>query len=137
MADQIIQVIEALCEKFGIVIDWSAKSLVPVITELANRYANYVLFTNIAYIAIYIVFVIMGIKFSKWASGKAKEHGGFGEWAYNDEFTSIMFTVFLIMYIIVMVVYSLVMMGCIIPETIQAITIPEILFANKVMSYLG
>ena len=137
MADQIIQVIEALCEKFGIVIDWSAKSLVPVITELANRYANYVLFTNIAYIAIYIVLVIVGIKFSKWASGKAKEHGGFSEWAYNDEFTSIMFTVFLIMYIIVMVVYSLVMTVCIIPETIQAITIPEILFAYKVMSYLG
>lgn len=137
MADQIIRVIETLCEKFGIVIDWSAESLVPVITELANRYANYVLFTNIAYIAIYIVLVLVGIKFSKWASGKAKEHGGFDEWAYKDEFTSIMFTIFLIAYIVIMVAYSLVMIFGIIPETIQAITIPEILFANEVMSYLG
>lgn len=50
-SDQIIQVLDALCEKFGIVINWTGENVVPYLQELMEKMVNYELWTSIAWIA--------------------------------------------------------------------------------------
>lgn len=135
MAEEIIQVIDALCSKFGIAIDWSAENVIPYITELSSRYANYVIVSNAIYLVIYAIFIFAGVKSVKWIIKTT--NGDFDDWSIEHEVEAIVFIVFAIIYAIIMFSYSLILIFCIIPEIIQAVTMPEIVFFNKVMSYLN
>lgn len=54
-SEQIIQVIDALCEKFGIAIDWTSKNIVPYVETLCKKLVTYEICTSI----ICIVFMIL------------------------------------------------------------------------------
>lgn len=49
VSDQIIAVINDLCEKFGIVIDWSAETILPYVEALCKRFIQYEIYTSIAW----------------------------------------------------------------------------------------
>lgn len=55
VSKQIIEVLDNLCQKFGLVIDWSAENIVPYLTELCGKFINYEIYTSIAWIAIMVV----------------------------------------------------------------------------------
>lgn len=129
MADQIIQVIDALCEKFGIVIDWSAESLTPAVYELVDKYAIYVLASSMVYIAIYIVMVALGVKAFKLVKSNP-------EFASDSVEASVSFALVVAIYTVSMIVFSMALMFDLIPNLIQAITFPELLLINEVMSYI-
>lgn len=52
ISDQIIAVMNDLCQKFGIAIDWSQENIIPYLTELAKKYISYEIATSIAWVAI-------------------------------------------------------------------------------------
>lgn len=54
---QFIEVLDALCEKFGIVIDWTSQNVMPYLTDLATRFISYEIWTSAAWI------VILGVAF--------------------------------------------------------------------------
>lgn len=64
ISEQIINVLDALCEKFGIVVDWSAENVLPYVKELTEKAVNYELFTSIVWLIIGIIFVLSYIKLS-------------------------------------------------------------------------
>ena len=74
---QIIEVINDLCTKFGIAIDWSAENVLPVVQSLAEKYIRWEIATSIAWIA--ILFVLAFILAVLWLC--AKEW-----WSSNAEF---------------------------------------------------
>lgn len=47
MDNEIISVIDTLCEKFGIAIDWSTENVFPAVQELISRYSKYLFINNI------------------------------------------------------------------------------------------
>lgn len=47
VSSQIIEVFNEICNKFGIVIDWSADNILPYLTELVNRIAAFEYIKNI------------------------------------------------------------------------------------------
>ena len=55
--DQFIQILDVLCAKFGIVVDWTSQNVMPYLTDLATRLVNYEIWTSIAWI------VLLGIPF--------------------------------------------------------------------------
>lgn len=61
VVDQIIQVIEYLCQKFGIAIDWSQETLLPIAEHLASRIVNWCVAMDIFWISLCGVLVIAGI----------------------------------------------------------------------------
>ena len=66
MGDEIIKVLDALCEKFGIVIDWTSANVFPYLEELCGKFIKWEIGTSIAWIAIGIIVIILtgiGIKF--------------------------------------------------------------------------
>lgn len=59
-SSQFIEVLDALCDKIGIAIDWTSQNVVPYVTDLATRIITYEIWTSAAWIAIAaIVFLII------------------------------------------------------------------------------
>ena len=59
-SSQFIEVLDALCDKIGIAIDWTSQNVVPYVTDLATRIITYEISTSVAWIVIAaIVFLIV------------------------------------------------------------------------------
>ena len=59
-SSQFIEVLDALCNKIGIAIDWTSQNVVPYVTDLAARIITYEILTSAAWIIIAaIVFLII------------------------------------------------------------------------------
>lgn len=61
VADQVIQVIEYLGQKFGIAIDWSAENVLPIAQTLMEKMARWCVVQNVFYVALSLVGLILGI----------------------------------------------------------------------------
>ena len=62
---QFIEVLDALCAKFGIIIDWTSQNVMPYLTDLATRLVNYEIWTSVAWIVILGVLFIVTWKLTK------------------------------------------------------------------------
>ena len=62
MSDGIIKVLNELCDKFGIAIDWTSDNVVPYLQDLMVRYSKYVCYTSIMWLVIgLIIMVVFGV----------------------------------------------------------------------------
>nr|DAU03015.1 MAG TPA: hypothetical protein [Caudoviricetes sp.] len=71
VSDQIIKVLDNLCEKFGLAIDWSSKNVQPYLKELMAKCVNYTFAIDVMSLCIAILLVIVGIIMLN--SGKRKK----------------------------------------------------------------
>lgn len=55
MGNEIINVVNALADKLGFAIDWTAENMLPVVQELIRRYAAYLLVDNLYGVIISVV----------------------------------------------------------------------------------
>lgn len=61
VSDQIIQVLDALCEKFGIMVDWTSENVIPYITTLCTKLVSWEIWTSVAWMGIMIFLTIASI----------------------------------------------------------------------------
>lgn len=66
VSNQIIEVLNALCEKFGIVIDWTSQNVMPYMQELMKKAVNYELWTSIGWLLIWVSFIFVFFKLIYW-----------------------------------------------------------------------
>ena len=59
VSNQIIAVLDAICEKFGIVIDWTASNIMPYLQDLCKRIVSYEIATSVAWIVLQVVIVVL------------------------------------------------------------------------------
>lgn len=64
-SEQIIQVVDMLCEKFGIAIDWTSENVIPYIETLCGKLVSYEIGTSIAWMVIWLVVSICSIVAAK------------------------------------------------------------------------
>ena len=64
-SSQFIEVLDALCEKFGITIDWTSQNVVPYLTDLAARIITYEIWTSAAWIVIVAIVFLIALKMTK------------------------------------------------------------------------
>ena len=60
VSSQIIEVLNDLCMKFGIAIDWSAKNVGPYAQELAAKFISWEIATSWMWIVVGVVITIVG-----------------------------------------------------------------------------
>lgn len=72
VSSQIIDVINELCSKFGIAIDWSQKNVQPYLESLVAKAVNYELYTSIMWIVIGAILFGIGLFYLSKAN-KCKE----------------------------------------------------------------
>ncbi len=76
MSEEIIKVLDALAEKFGLVIDWTSSNVIPYIEQLCGKYVNYEIATSIVWLLFGIGCMIFGkvlFKKMKYYYGKSNE----------------------------------------------------------------
>ena len=64
-SSQSIEVLDALCAKFGIVIDWTSQNVMPYLTDLAARIITYEIWTSAACITIAAIVFLIAWKMTK------------------------------------------------------------------------
>lgn len=58
---QIIEVLDDLCRKFGLAIDWSQENILPYLQELAGKYISWEIATSWLWIALAILLVVSAV----------------------------------------------------------------------------
>lgn len=67
-SEQFITIMDAVCDKFGIVIDWTAQNVVPYMTELGGRVVKYEIATSIVWLLVGC-FMLIGL-YALYKKGK-------------------------------------------------------------------
>lgn len=121
MADEIIKVINELCNKFGIVIDWSAENVLPYAELMLQKFTNMMISQDIFYIVISIIgCVVFGIFiYNKSKILKDKED--------IDDAECFIMSVFVVCFVV-----CIICMLIHIHNIIQVLTFPEIVFWNYI-----
>lgn len=61
ISSQIIEVLNDICKKFGIVIDWSQENILPYLQELAGKYISWEIATSVAWLIGAAIIIVVGI----------------------------------------------------------------------------
>ena len=83
VSDEIIKVLDALAEKFGMVIDWTSQNVIPYLEQLCGKYVNYEIVTSVIWLIFGIICVFVGkwgIKKTKQCYNKYKEISRMNDW---------------------------------------------------------
>ena len=71
MSNEVIKVLDHICDKFGIAIDWSSSNIIPYLQDLMIRITKYVTYTSIFWLVISIltitISIYLSIKLIKWS----------------------------------------------------------------------
>lgn len=68
MSEEVIKILDALAEKFGLAIDWTSANVLPYLQQLCSKYVTYEIATSVVWILIGICLLFVG----KYAIGKTK-----------------------------------------------------------------
>ena len=115
VSNQIIAVLDAICEKFGIVIDWTASNIMPYLQDLCKRIVTYEIATSVAWIVLQVVIVFLAFYV------RNKKVKPFAE-ADDDDYSLIVATI----ACVVIAATALVVICVQVADIIKALTIPEI-----------
>lgn len=115
VSNQIIAVLDAICEKFGIVVDWTASNVMPYLQDLCKRIVTYEIATSAAWIILQVVIVVLAFYIrNKKVKPLSEEEG-------DDCFLAIAAVACGVVAAIALVVI------CVqVADIIKALTIPEI-----------
>lgn len=65
MSNEIINVLNAICDKVGLTIDWTSKNIMPYLEQLINRYVTYEIINAILIIVFNLIFMVATILIGK------------------------------------------------------------------------
>lgn len=65
VSDEIIKVLEYLCTKIGLTIDWTSSNVLPYVEQLCGKFVKWEIGTSITWIGIAIITTIIALIFSK------------------------------------------------------------------------
>ena len=74
VSEQVIKVLDAVCDKFGIAIDWTSNNIIPYIQQLGNKIIIYDICNNIIWLVVGCVMpLIVAIFIKKFLNRKKLE----------------------------------------------------------------
>ena len=114
LSDEIIKLLEYLCEKIGITIDWTSDNVFPYLQQLCEHFIKWEVGTSIGWIVMAIVAVIAGLVFVKFAD--------------MDGFELVIFWL--------IVVAAIVVIGVQVFDIIECYTFPEKVIHDYILSYM-
>lgn len=128
MSEEIIKILDALAEKFGLAIDWTSANVIPYLQQLCNKYVTYEIVTSVIWMLISIGLLFIGkyaIQKAKYCWRKSKE-----DWHSDYDFGAVLFGVLagcLIVTGIIMIIFQIF-------DIATCITFPEKMILNELKS---
>ena len=120
VSEQIINVLNVLCEKFGIAIDWTAANVLPYVQNLCERVITYSIASDIVTIIFIIIGFIISLFVFKFCLKKYKNANYYDEdpWIFGSILSGLIFGGLCLTCLIAIPIITM--------EIIQACTIPEL-----------
>lgn len=130
VSDEIIKVINELCQKLGIAVDWSTENLLPQIQMIINKYTVYSIARNAMWGLFCAVVAVISFKagLRMFNAIKTEQHWVIDK--YGD--LTIISIAYMIFISICFVVSAIVACVCI-ENLIKALIIPELYTIQKIM----
>ena len=119
MSEEVIKILDALAEKFGLAIDWTSANVLPYLQQLCVKYVTYEIATSVVWMLIGICLLFIG----KYVVGKAKYCWG----KYNEDWSSDydMATILLGILAGCVIVVGIIVILCQTFDIVTCITFPE------------
>ena len=114
-SNEIINVLDYLCGKFGIAIDWTSDNVMPYLEDLCGRYINYEVYTSVAWCALCAV-IVLSTGLTWLVLSIVDKHSK----SYTSDATEVFCVLFFIFLVIGIMVW-----GCQAFDIIECYTIPE------------
>lgn len=92
MSDQIIAVLDNICAKFGVAIDWTSENVLPYVMELAGKFIKYEIVTSIVSSVMTLAILFIAFNCFKFSYKKWKED------IYNNSYWDLSTVVFGIIF---------------------------------------
>lgn len=124
ISNEIIKVLDALCNKFGIAIDWSGENVLPYLNTLIDKYINYEITTSIYWIFTGVIVGSFGLYFffhGKYIANKTDWDEGFGTFLIG----------------LICLCACLTIIPCQIHDLIQCFTFPELTVINQIQRMIN
>jgi hypothetical protein len=118
-SQEIINVLDFLCQKFGIAVDWTSENIIPYLQDLGARYISYEVFTSIAWmVAIPVITLLIAIPVAIFHK-KAKELH------YNDCYGTVVWAIIFWIVFGIMAFASICVVCTQVFDIIECYTLPE------------
>ena len=124
VSDQIIAVINDLCEKLGIAIDWSAENILPKVEELCNKYISYEIWTSVAWMALWVFIFLTCFIIGRGMHKAELKKDEIDRWDFDNSVSSVLVMVFYILAAVTGFI-ALCVVGTQIFDIIEAKVFPE------------
>lgn len=122
VSTQIIEVLDALCAKFGIAIDWTSENIIPYITTLFGKLVSYEIWTSVAWIVFSSMLLIAVIIYRKKTWDNNYDD-------YDYRFNTTMFTITaVVLFVIATIIQTM--------QIIKCITFPELFVYEYVSNFI-
>lgn len=131
MDNQYVQVLDAICDKLGIAVDWSSQNIVPQIQDVLTRYGKYLFGVSTAQVVIGFIMIVAAIILLFLVIVSYNKKG----WAYGDYGVSGTAGVLVVIMILLLMI-GLHLFGVGLNGLIKSITIPDIYAAQKILEML-
>lgn len=134
VSEQSIQILDALCEKFGIIIDWTSANVIPYISTLCSKLVAWEIGTSIAWIAIMLVLSIASIIAAKklyptFKKGIKNEGRWDFVWTFGSEVA--------IVGLVGLNLATLIVVGVQIMDIVKCVTFPEMFVFEYVQDLIN
>ena len=128
MSEEVIKILDALAEKFGLAIDWTSANVLPYLQQLCGKYVTYEIATSVVWMLIGICLLFIG----KYVIGKAKHCWEQYEedWHSDYDFTATLLEVFAGCVI----VGGIIVILCQTFDIVTCITFPEKIIIEELKS---
>lgn len=131
VSNKIIEVLNEICNKFGLVIDWTSKNVQPYLQELMTKCLAYKFATSIMWLIFGILVCAIGSVLAKMAVGslkKYKEEGPISDYEMYCAIQGIASGILL--------AAGIVMVACNITTMIACKTFPEKVVLDMITQYM-
>ena len=130
MGNEVIKVLDHLCDKFGIAIDWTSANVMPYLQDLMSRIVKYGIYQNVSDI-IYCLMLLLIValitrKLYKASYKYASIYDETNE--YDDKSNAMFFTTAFMISLAITVITSIIVLCSIkasVDEIIELSTVPE------------
>ena len=95
MGDEVIKVLNHLCDKFGIAIDWTSANVMPYLQDLMSRIVKYGIYRNIGDIIFCLVLLLIVVFITRKLYKASYKYASIYDEtnSYDDKSTATFFTV--------------------------------------------
>lgn len=134
VSDQIIEVLDALCEKFGVAIDWTSDNVLPYVESLCTKLISWEIWTSVYWIGLMTLISIILLFVSKKIT---KEYVKIRDDCYHYE-EDCLFVTAICSWVAfgVTAIVSMFVIGDEIYDIITCVTFPEMMLIEKIQSLM-